>query len=118
MLGGFKMTKQEREQKKLELERHRQGEIDAILQRSLKTRPPSDLDLQARLSQEPLASPTATLVAEVKEEGDSSLLPLDTAEHRAEPFFVPPKPHEGLPTPALRPPPELSQSEQEPIEES
>jgi len=118
MLGGFKMTKQEREQKKLELERQRQGEIDAILQRSLKTRPPSDLDLQARLSQEPLGSPTAALVAQVKEQAHSSLLPLDTAENPAEPFFVPPKAHAGLPTPALRPPPELSQSEQGPIEES
>ena len=47
------MTKEEKEQRKLGQERDRQAEIDAILQRSLKTRPPSDVDLRARLHLQP-----------------------------------------------------------------
>ena len=66
------MTKQEKEQRKLGLELERQAEIDAILERSLKTRPPSDVDLRTRLSQEPLGFPTVVSGGEGQEQGDSS----------------------------------------------
>ena len=97
------MTKEEKEQRKLGLERERQAEIDAILERSLKTRPPSDVDLRARLSQEPLGFPTVVSGGEGQEQGDSSLLPQVPAENATAPSFVP-KPQSDLPTPALRPP--------------
>jgi hypothetical protein len=108
------MTKQEKEQRKLGLEPERQAEIDAILERSLKTRPPSDVDLRARLSQEPLGFPTVVSGGEGQEQGDSSLLPQDPAETPHAPSIVP-KPQSNLPTPALRPPPEPLRAEREPI---
>ena len=111
------MTKEEKEQRKLGQERERQAEIDAIFQRSLKTRPPSDVDLRARISQEPLGFPTVVSGGDGQEQGDSSLLPQDPAESATAPSFVP-KPQSDLPTPALRPPPELLRVEQEPVEES
>ena len=110
------MTKEEKEQRKLGQERERQAEINAILERSLKTRPPSDVDLRARLSQEPLGFPTV-VSGEGQEQRDSSLLPQDPAENATAPSFVP-KPQSDLPTPALRPPPELLRVEQQPVEES
>jgi hypothetical protein len=106
------MTKEEKEQRKLGQERERQAEIDAILERSLKTRPPSDVDLRARLSQEPLGFRTVASGGEGQEQGDSSLLPRDRAEDATAPL------ESDLPTPALRPPPQLLRVEQEPIDES
>jgi hypothetical protein len=111
------MTKEEKEQRKLGLERERQAEIDAILERSLQTRPPSDVDLRARLSQEPLGFPTVVSSGEGLEQGDSSVLPQDPAENSTAPSSVP-RPQSDLPTPVLRPPPELLRVEQEPVEES
>ena len=110
------MTKEEKEQRKLGQERDRQAEIDAILERSLKTRPPSDVDLRARLSQEPHGFPTVVLGGEGQEQGDSSLLPQDPAEDATAPSFGP-KPRSDLPTPALRPPPELLRVERQPVDE-
>ena len=111
------MTKQEKERRKLGLELERQAEIDAIFQRSQKTRPPSDVDLRARLSQEPLGFPTVVSSGEGQEQGDSSVLPQDPAENAIAPSSVL-RPQSDLPTPALRPPPELLRVEQEPVEES
>ena len=83
------MTKEEKEQRKLGLERERQAEIDAILERSLQTRPPSDVDLRARLSQEPLGFPTVVSSGKGQEQGDSSVLPQDPAENATAPSSVP-----------------------------
>lgn len=112
------MTKEEKEQRKSQLERERQAEIDAIIQRSLKTRPPSDVDLRARLSQEPLGFPTVVSGGEGLGQADSSLLSQAPAENPVAPSSVLPKPPSDLPTPALRPPPEPLRVEQEPVEES
>jgi len=112
------MTKQEKEQRKLELEQERQAEIDAIFRRSQKTRPPSDVDLRGRLSQEHLGLPALAPGGEEQDQVDSSLLPQDPAENTATGSFTSRKPESDLPTPVLRPPPELFGVSEEPTQES
>jgi hypothetical protein len=112
------MTKQEKEQRKLELEQERQAEIDAIFRRSQKTRPPSDVDLRGRLSQEPLGLPALAPGGEEQDQVNSSLLPQHPAENSVTGSFTSLKPETDLPTPVLRPPPELFGVSQEPTQES
>jgi hypothetical protein len=111
------MTKQEKEQKKLALEQERQAEIDAILQRSQQTRPPSDIELRARLSQEPLRFSTAVSTAEEQQSVDSSLLTEDQRENPGV-LVALEGPSDHPAKPSLRPPPELLGVQQQPIEES
>lgn len=105
------MTKEERERKRLEQERERQAEIDEIMNRSQKTRPPSDVDLRARLSQNDLS------IVSGGEAQDQvvTVLPQDQEET---PSSTPIKLQSNLPTPSLRPPLERVRVQQEPIEES
>jgi hypothetical protein len=103
------MTKEEREQKRLELERQRQAEIDQIINRSEKTRPPSDVDLRVRMSQNALRDPSGgetqgQLVA---------VLPQDPAEMPSSSSVKVP----DLPTPSLRPPIEEKRAQQQPNEQ-
>ena len=104
------MTKEEREQKRLELERQRQAEIDQMMNRSQKTRPPSDLDLRVRMSQNALSDPSG----DKTQEQPVAVLPQDQAEM---PSSSSVKEESDLPTPSLRPPIEGKRAQQQPNEE-